>query len=241
MALQFLTVITIVPELSADRRQLSAALSYFPLVGLVIGAIVAGLNWAVADFWHPFLCGAAAAVLLAILTRGLHLDGLADTADAIGSGASREKALAIMKDSCSGALGVLALCSALILKAASAANISEAGTWQLFMLVPCLSRWSLNCLAASSRYARAEGGLGEAFCGKPARQNVFVSGLTAIAASWFLAGASGLVFLGLATAAGPAAGWWFDKKFGGITGDMLGAHLETVETFLFMLGAGISL
>ena len=197
------------------------------------------MNWAAGDFWQPVLCGAAVAVLLAFLTRGLHLDGLADTADAIGSGAQAEKALSIMKDSRSGALGVLALCSAIVLKAASCADLSSSGAWQMFVLVPCLSRWSMNCLAASSRYARPEGGLGEAFCGKSARQHLYVSGLTAVAASWFLAGTAGLGLLAAATAAGPAAAWWFARRFGGVTGDVLGAHLEGTETLLFMAGAGI--
>ncbi len=179
------------------------------------------------------------AVLLAILTRGLHLDGLADTADAIGSGASGEKALSIMKDSRSGALGVLALTSALVLKSAAAASLSEAGAWQMFILIPCLSRWSLNCLAATSSYARPEGGLGSAFCGKATRPYLLLSGLTAAAASWFLAGAGGLCFLVAATALGPLAGLWFGRRFGGVTGDMLGAHLEVTETLLFMAGAGV--
>ena len=225
--------------MSGEERELSASLSYFPLVGLILGGMVAGLNWAAADFWPPVLCGAAAVVFLALLTRGLHLDGLADTADAIGSGASREKALLIMKDSRSGALGVLALISALLLKTGSAFGLSEAGTWQMFILIPCLSRWSMNCLAAASRYARPEGGLGAAFCGKAARHHLLVSGLTAVSASWFLAGTKGLGLFVLAAAAGPLAGIWFGKKFGGVTGDMLGAHIETVETLFFMLGAGI--
>ena len=208
-------------------------------MGLILGGVTAGLNWAVRGFWTPVLSGTAVVVLLAFLTRGLHLDGLADTADAVGSGASREKALQIMKDSRSGALGVLALVSALLLKTASAVSLSQADAWQMFILIPCLSRWSLNCLAASSDYARPEGGLGAAFCGGPARRNLLVSGLTAAAASWFLAEVKGLGLLAAATAAGPLTGVWFRKKFGGLTGDMLGAHLETAETLLFMLGAGL--
>jgi len=222
-----------------DKKELSASLSYFPLVGLILGAMIAGLSWAVSDFWSPGLTGASVVVLLAFLTRGLHLDGLADTADAIGSGAERQKALIIMKDSCSGALGVLALVSVLLLKTGSSATLSERGAWQLFILIPCLSRWSLNCLSASSQYARPGGGLGSAFCGKAARRHLVISGLTAISASWFLMDTKGLAFFAASTVAGPLSALWFKKRFGGITGDMLGAHVEVVETILFMAGAGI--
>lgn len=208
-------------------------------MGLILGGMTAGLNWAARGFWTPVLSGTAVVILLVFLTRGLHLDGLADTADAIGSSASREKAFEIMKDSCNGALGVLALVSALLLKTASAVSLSRVDAWQMFILLPCLSRWSLNCLAASSDYARPEGGLGAAFCGRSARRHLLISGLTAMAASWFLADTKGLGLLAAATAAGPLTAVWFRKKFGGLTGDMLGAHLEAAETILFMLGAGI--
>ena len=239
LALQFLTIITVLPDLRADREQLAGSISYFPVVGLILGSLVAGMDWAVNDFWNPLLRGTAIVVLLAFLTRGLHLDGLSDTADAVGSGASRQKALLIMKDSHSGALGILAMVSALLLKTASAVGLSEAGAWQALILIPCLSRWSLNCLGASSTYAREEGGLGTAFCGKPARRHLLVPGLTAAAASWFLLGDRGLGFFALSTAAGPISALWCNQRFGGVTGDILGAHLESIETLLFMLGAGI--
>jgi len=228
-----------VPGLSATERELSASLSYFPLVGLILGGLIAGLNWAASDFWPSLLTAISVVIFLAFLTRGLHLDGLADTADAIGSGASKETALVIMRDSCSGALGVLALVSVLLLKIGAAASLSESDAWQVFILVPCLSRWSLNCLAASCGYARPEGGLGAAFCGSAARGHLIISGLTAISASWFLAGPWGIALFLAATIAGPIAGLWSKARFGGVTGDILGAHLETVETLLFMAGAGM--
>ncbi len=239
LALQFLTVITVIPSLTADRDQLSATLAFFPLIGLLLGGMVAFAAWLSSGLWPAMLSGASAVVFLALLTRGLHLDGLADTFDAIGSGAEREKALLIMKDSCSGALGVLAMVSVFMLKVASAVSLVETGGWYFIALAPCLSRWSMHCLAACSEYARPGGGLGSAFCGSAARRQLVAPGVTALAASWFMAGAWGVLLFLAGTVAGPVASLYFRGKFGGITGDMLGAHVETVETFLMMAGASI--
>ncbi len=240
LALQFLTIVTLVPGLRAQREELTASLSFFPLTGLLIGGLTAALVWALSDMAGPLITGTAAAVFLALITRGLHLDGLADSADAVGSGAPALKALEIMKDSCSGALGVIAVVCVLMLKAASAVVLSENHAWQWLVLVPALSRFGLNCLSAASCYARKEGGLGSPFCGPETRRPLAVAALTALAAAWFLKGWQGVMVMALAAIASLAAAAWARRRFGGVTGDLLGAHLEITETWLLVAAAIMS-
>jgi len=214
-------------------------LSFFPLVGLILGAIISGLNWAMEDFWGPVIRGAVLCVSLAFVTRGLHWDGVSDVADAIGSGAKKEVALEIMKDSHTGALGALALMSVFLLKFASLVYLSKEMAWQYLLIAPTLSRWSLNCLASLSSYARKTQGLGSPFCGKRARPALIISSLTAFCSAWFLLGLTGIYLFCFALVFAFLSAYFFKRRFGGITGDCLGAHLEVVETAVFMLGAGL--
>ncbi len=240
LALQFLTVISVVPRLEATKHELCASLAFFPLVGLILGAILAALFWAVSPLLNPEPLAALLTVSLAFLTRSLHLDGLCDTADAIGSGADRNRALEIMKDSAAGSLGVVALVSVLLLKTGALVSLCRFSAWQLIILAPCLSRWSLNSLASMSSYAREEQGLGSPFCDTKSRANMAIAALTALAASWFLLHFEGIVLFLVATLMSFLSAFFFKVRFGGVTGDCLGAHLESVETIILIVGAAMT-
>ncbi len=222
------------------RDELCASLAYFPLVGLIIGALLALFYWALSPLLSPEPLAALLVVALAFLTRALHLDGLIDTADAIGSRAERARALEIMKDSAAGSLGVVAAVSVLLLKTGSAVSLCKVSAWQFLILIPCLSRWSLDCLASMSRYARDEEGLGSPFCGRQGRASILTAALSSIAASWFLLRVTGLYLFAASTILAAVSAAFFRSRFGGVTGDCLGAHLESVETLLFIAGAAIS-
>jgi len=239
LALQFLTIITIVPDLIGTRRELSSSLAFFPFTGLILGSLLAGFDWAARGLWSPEICGVLDTVWLALLTRGLHLDGVADTFDAVGSGADRERALEIMRDSSNGALGMLAMVCLLMVKAAALVGLSTHSSWQWFMLIPCLSRLGINIMGAVSQYARSTGGLGEAFTGKASRKYLPVALATALTAAWILRGTAGLTMLAAGMAWCVPAAMWCRHRFGGITGDLLGAHVETVETAMFLAAAAI--
>ncbi len=239
LSLQFLTIITIVPGLSATRRELSASLAFFPLTGLIIGAIVAGFDWAARGLWPVQICGVLDVALLALLTRGLHLDGVADTFDAIGSQAGCERALEIMRDSNSGALGILAMVVVLLIKAVSAIELSTQAAWQWFILVPCLSRFGINVLGSLSRYARSSGGLGQAFTGRASLTYMPVAAATALSAAWILGKIYGIAMLIALVLWCIPAGIWCKRRFGGITGDILGAQVELTEAAMFLAAAAI--
>ncbi|MGB9712589.1 MAG: adenosylcobinamide-GDP ribazoletransferase [Dissulfurimicrobium sp.] len=238
IAIQFLTIIPVAPRLVVKDAELTASLSYFPLVGLMLGCIVLGIDSSLRGICTVQSLGVIDAAALAFLTRGLHLDGLSDTFDALGSGKPAEEALVIMKDSRIGAFGAVSLMFVLLLKASALSTASQKGLWQVFLLAPCLSRWGLNVLAASSTYARPSGGLGAAFVGGKTRRTLFFSGLTAFSAAWFLSGMAGLLISLGAVVCGLAASFYFKRRFGGVTGDMLGAFLELTEA-VFMVAGGV--
>lgn len=218
---------------------MQGSLAYFPFVGLIIGAVIAGFDWAAKGVWPATIAGTASVALMAFVTRGLHLDGLADTADAVASGRGREEALEIMRDSTNGALGILAMVIVLVMKSVSAVSISNMSAWQWFVIIPCFSRTGVVVLGAFSSYARTSGGLGSAFTGSGTARYLLLSLPTAAAAAWALCGVSGLSVLAVVIVCSLAVARWAEKKFGGVTGDVLGAHVELIEMFLFLSAAAI--
>lgn len=144
-----------------------------------------------------------------------------------------------MRDSSSGALGVLALVTLMLLKAAALTELSRHGAWQWLMLVPCLSRTGINFSGAFSTYARQEGGLGEAFTGRDASRSLPIAVIFAAAAAWILGGIAGIVMLLAAGVSSYLSALWFRQKFGGITGDILGAHVEILETAMFLASVAL--
>ncbi len=214
-------------------------MAFFPLVGTILGCLVACFVWAAWDLWPPYLSGPLGCAWLAFLTRGLHLDGFADMADALGSGAAPERALEIMRDSRSGALGVAALVFLIVLKSSAFIFFISSRDWQWLVMAPCCSRWGLNVLASVSSYARPQGGLGESFTGKGTRIYLLLAGPTALAVGWFLLGWKGLMVV-VATAIWSLLFAIFSRsRFGGVTGDILGAHVELSETMILLLGVAL--
>jgi len=239
IALQFLTTITISRRFFVDFQELTASLAYFPAIGLILGGLLAGLDQLLSLFWPSSIRAVLETISLIILTRGLHLDGLADTLDALGSNASRENALQIMKDSRIGAFGAMALVMCLLLKTKGLEVISEKGLWQAMVLTPALSRWGLHVLASFSIYARREGGLGAAFVGRPTRATLPWAALTAGIASLLLCEWKGLYLFVGTTLFSWLMSRYFQKRLGGVTGDVLGAHLEWTEMGIFCIFTGI--
>lgn len=234
-----MTSITISRHFFVEFKELTASLAYFPAIGLIIGGLLAGIDRLAALFWQADIRAVLDVMFLILLTRGLHLDGLSDTMDALGSNAPSEKALTIMKDSRIGAFGAMALVMCLLLKVRGLEAISGKGLWQAMLLTPCLSRCGLHVLASFSVYARKEGGLGEAFVGRNTFATLPWAGLTATVASFVLCDWRGiLLFLGTSVFSWLTA-IFFRKRLGGVTGDVLGAHLEWTEAGIFCIFAGM--
>ncbi len=234
-----MTSITISRRFFVEFKELTASLAYFPAIGLIIGGLLYGFDRFITLFWQTDLRAVLDVIFLIILTRGLHLDGLSDTMDALGSNASAEKALIIMKDSRIGAFGAISLIMCLLLKVKGMETISGKGLWQAMILTPCLSRWGLHVLASFSCYARKEGGLGKAFVGRATLSTLPWAGLTAGFASFVLFDWQGILLFAVVSVLSWLTAIFFERRLGGVTGDVLGAHIEWTEAGIFCIFSGM--
>jgi len=230
LALTFLTKLPWPWRGPADEAALARSLVWFPWVGALLG-LGFWLAWAGLQKILP--APAAAALLLALtvwVTGGLHLDGLADTADGLGGGRTPAESLRIMKDSRVGAFGAISLILALILKFSLFLSLAtQTGGTKALLLYPVVSRWSMVLLAYLSPYARPEGGLGQAMTLGVSRRVLTGAGLSAGALAFLILGAPGLVLFGAAAALVWLGSLYFKHRLGGITGDVLGATNEVME------------
>jgi adenosylcobinamide-GDP ribazoletransferase len=227
IALQFLTRLPIRLPGMPEPGALGRSLLWYPLVGLLLGAVLVGAAVSLGGVAAPL----GAALLLAlwvVATGGLHLDGLADMADAwVGGFGDRERTLAIMKDPCCGPIAVVALLVLLLLKFTALWVLLEQGAWLALLLAPLLGRSAVLLLFLGTPYVR-EGGLGSAMAAHLPRQTgwrvLLASVLACLLAGWggLLAVAAAAVLFVLLRSA-------LLRRIGGTTGDTAGALLELVE------------
>lgn len=207
----------------------------FPLVGVVLGAL-GGLVFILLDGWCGIPLAALFSVLaLALLTGGFHLDGLADTCDGVFSARTRERMLAIMRDSRLGTHGGLALIVVLLAKMLVIAELALRDMPVLTVLIAACAagRGGSVLLMYGHRYAREEG-LGNLFIGKISlAQTLITLGITALLAAMLL-GITGLLALTITLVAIYLLGLMLKRTLGGQTGDTLGAAIELGEV-IFML------
>jgi adenosylcobinamide-GDP ribazoletransferase len=256
-AFQFLTRLPIPVQIDYTDRVFQRSVIFYPLAGLVIGLLLllAGEGLSL------ILPAMPAAILLlgfwVILTGGLHLDGLMDTADGILSHRPREQMLEIMKDSRVGAMGVIVCVLQLLLKFSLLYTLLDVrqtdgsgGISFLLAIVPIWSRWFMVAAIHGWPYARKDSGLGSLFRGVT-RGYVIISSIVALLTTTLF---TALVHLGLTAstlthpslwiivlsfAVGSAiAGWimaaYMSRKLGGLTGDTYGALNELLETVLLL-------
>ena len=222
------------PRVEWEKKALSWALCWFPLVGVVIGAVLHGWLALAGFLGFGRIFTAAVALLLPIaLSGGIHLDGFCDTCDALSSHQSREKKLEILKDSHTGAFAIICCCLYLIFFFAVWCEAEPAGrTLWVLALGPVLSR-SLSGLAAVSwPNARGSGLLA-----------TFIQPMDAVKARgvllvWAAVSAAAMIALDPVTGAAASAGagltflYYFvmsRRQFGGITGDLAGFFLQVCE------------
>ena len=249
-AIGFLTIIP-VGAAAPVAGGLATARCWFPAVGLLLGAILAGIDLALnagypvfAQEHRPFpplLLAAIITVALMILTRALHLDGFMDCCDALLGGFDRERRLAILRDSRVGAFAVAGAAGLLLIKVAAIVALPPAGRVWILAVFPCLSRCAMLLALELFPYARTQG-IGTAFqppAGRPIwRRGPLLAGLiVAVIAAVALTGPAGLALLAASGAVAWALGAWASKLLGGVTGDVYGAINETAEAATLLLAA----
>lgn len=234
IALQFLTTLPVrfadPPDADANGR----SLLYYPLVGLLIGVLLAGLAWLLSGI--PALV--AAALLLVVwvaVTGALHLDGLADSADAwLGGRSDRERTLAIMKDPYCGPAGVVTLVLALLLKFAALTYLVPNGHWETLLVTPVLGRSTLVLLFLTTPYVRPQG-LGSLLANHLPRQACIVMMIVTLAATPLIVGPAAIGLLLAAAALFLLLRRRMLQRLGGTTGDTAGALVELTETVTLLV------
>jgi adenosylcobinamide-GDP ribazoletransferase len=164
----------------------------------------------------------------AALTRGLHLDGVADSADGLLGGATREKKLAIMKDSRIGTFGLLAVVGLLALKAVFLAELEATALWRVLVPAAALGRWAM-LLAVFAFPTAVPDGLAGRFKRRCRWPQLTIGTLTAAAVTFFFLGVWGLSLLGLLALATLLWSLGVRRALGGHTGDTYGALGELGE------------
>jgi adenosylcobinamide-GDP ribazoletransferase len=234
LAIQFLTQIPIKLKQQYGEREVGASLLYYPLVGLLLGALLAGLN----AMLHGAPVLLHAALLLAawvMVTGALHLDGLADSVDAwLGGIGNRERTLAIMKDPYAGPAAVVAVMLVLLLKFSALVSLVQNGDDWALLWPLLLARSAMPLLFLTTPYVRP-GGLGAALAQHTPRRAVSLMLLVTLLGVVALLEIRGIVLvLGCLTL------FWLLRRMmmarlGGTTGDTAGALLEVMETAVLIL------
>ncbi len=229
-SIQFLTIIPCGRSQDFDPR---ATLVFFPVCGLLIGALLAMVDMLAANFWDPAALAVIGVVTLAMVSGGLHLDGLADTADGLYGHRTAEKALAIMKDSRIGSIGMVVVVCCLGIKWAGLAGIdTHRAVWLL--LVPAFARASVLFGVRLLPYGRPGGGTGRTFFEQPLRIRDFWGWALLMALAAVLTGWAVVWIVSVITVLTAALLTYYKHKINCITGDMLGAMIEITEAALFL-------
>jgi len=232
--------LTAIPCPGKDADDMSKSLPWFPIIGLIIGIalyILAIIIQKITDQNNPEITAIIIILASALLTRGMHLDGLADFADGFWGSMNREKVLEIMKDSCIGTYGTIALITITTTKWICITNLlqNHAGIWIIAATV--ISRTIQVNLASLYPYARQTDGTGAPFIKNAGAKNArlatilaaimlitllpgFWTPITALALGWIIS-----ILLGA----------WSRRRIGGITGDIIGASSELTETAILLL------
>jgi adenosylcobinamide-GDP ribazoletransferase len=231
--------LTIIPVPGKEVQRFSSSLFWFPGIGFIIGIIIYGLGWLWIKLIGTDWPGGGAAILLiaqVILTRGLHFDGLADWADALGGKRDKTVRLAIMKDPRVGAFGVIALVIVFLAKWVAIERMLSTGSLIWVVCIMVISRDMMVELMTTLPYARSEEGMATPFVkdsslGQKIGAHIFCLILC------LLAGPTGLLFYGLGWGITRLLKTSYVNDFGGISGDLLGATNEIVEMILLLLCA----
>jgi len=234
LAFQFLTIIPIKIK-KINEKELSRSIAYYPVIGLLLGLFLLCANKLLLILnLENFASSILLIVFLAIITGGIHLDGLADTADAFFSRKNKDEMLKIMRDPHIGVMGVVSIICVFLLKISFLCSVNISLKPISLLLMCILSRWSMVFLIFLFPYARQDG-----------KAKIYIQGCNY--KIFFMATMLTLIFIGLAWKIRAllifilvlffvyTIGKFISRKIDGITGDTIGAVNEIVETLVLLL------
>jgi adenosylcobinamide-GDP ribazoletransferase len=236
LAASFLTILPLGPREPAAPESVAESFAYFPIVGFAIGVALCIEDWLLAFLFGHALRSGLIVLSLAVLTGAVHLDALADTADALGAGRNRERALEILRDSAIGSFGAIALIFVLGLKVIALASIGGFPRYAALFVAPGLGRWAMVAVSWRLEYLRSAGAGSALLAAGGGRNFAFASAVSIVAAaiaasSRTLGACVAAVVLAILMRA------FYKRWLSGVTGDLIGAAGEIAETVVLVLFA----
>lgn len=239
LAAGFLTILPLLPHAALAPRTLAASFGWFPLVGFALGALLAAENLALTPLFGDPLASIVLVLTLTVLTGAVHVDALADTADALGAGSERRRALEIMRDSRIGTFGATAIFFFLALEVVALAIMGEERRTVALWLAPGLGRWAMVAVGWRIEYLRSEGA-GTSLLAPGGDGNLARAGTIALIAALFVLSWRVLLACTVAVTLAAALRAAYQRWLGGVTGDLLGAAGELVELAVLLVMAAVT-
>ena len=234
VALKYLSTIPILPRRQFSYEELGRSSVYFPLVGLLIGLVLASLCRLLKFLLPPSVVNVLIITALVALTGARHLDGLAHTADALVSHATPQSRLEIMSDKRVGSFGIIAVAGLLLVKYIALDSLPQSLLLSILIYLPVLSRWAMVYAIFSFRAARPSVPDGD-FKRGTRWYGLFVATLIALVIIFFLARLPGLVVMVGVMAAVAIFAAYLKGRFGGLTVATYGAVIEFAEVVTLVL------
>ncbi len=234
-AVQFLTRIPM-PALPYADDSLARSVKFFPLVGLLIGAMAALLNFLIAPHLPRPIVGVILVIFLVAITGCFHEDGLADTFDGFGGGWTREQILIILKDSRIGSYGGAALTLSLIARVTLLASLPAPDIARTLVAAHVLCRWTTLPLSYFLAPARAEQSQGARLARLTSRGSLFLGTLITLAIAIAALGVHAIAPILLAILMTCVSGWYYNSRIQGVTGDCFGATNQLTEILVYLAG-----
>jgi adenosylcobinamide-GDP ribazoletransferase len=232
-AWRFLTIIPLPFRHDNTPNVVGTSQVYFPVVGLIIGMILAGLNWILNFVFPPLVIDVLLIVTMIIITGALHLDGLADTCDGMG-GKTIEERWQIMRDSHTGSFGIVGIVCAILLKLILLSVIPQSWFWRTLLVFPMLGRWAIVYAINLFPYARPSG-IGKIFKDKAHWLILLITSILVLLINGLLFRWKGLIISILVIGVVTGVAFFFKKRFAGLTGDNYGAINEIAEISALLL------
>ncbi len=235
LAIQFMTRIPLNINLDVKRENFSQTVKFFPIVGLIVGLFEALVYLLSFRFFSNNVSAFFTVLSHVIITGGIHIDGLSDSADGIFSAREKDKMLEIMKDSRVGTFGVLAIIFLILGKIIFIANISPKLRLTSIVLAPIISRTMNIFLMYNRKYARDTKGMGDMFIGAIDKTNYIIALILGIIISIIVGKSNCIIIFLICFIFTVLFRNYIEKKLGGLTGDILGASDELNELLIYII------
>lgn len=227
-AFQFLTIIPLPFRLDYRDGDMGRAMRWFPVIGLALGSMLVAFHYCLMLILPEQIVDLLLVAILALTTGALHLDGLADVFDGFGARGGKERFLAVMKDSGTGAIGAASLCIAIILKYQAILLLPAGVKYGGIILFPAIARFSQVLMTVGSRRARSDG-LGADFISSAGVRELVFAAATILAVAFALLGLAGIFCCLTVSIFTWLSRNYFHQRLGGVTGDIIGCTSELSE------------